>query len=73
MRHEQLNLGAGQNPSHHSVRPGSRNLVGRVVLRRDRRSVSAWRSRGCTSTACLQRLLKLCSLTDTLIIDGDGV
>ena len=35
---------------------------------------SAWRSpRLARSSADLQRLLELCSLTDTLIVDGDGV
>jgi DNA invertase Pin-like site-specific DNA recombinase len=56
-----------------SARAGFNELVGRVCCGEVGAVLGLEVSRLARSTADLQRLLELCSLTDTLIIDGDGV
>jgi len=56
-----------------SARAGFKELVGRVCCGEVGAVFGLEVSRLARSTADLQRLLELCSLTDTLIIDGDGV
>ncbi len=56
-----------------SARTGFKELVGRVCCGEVGAVFGLEVSRLARSTADLQRLLELCSLTDTLIIDGDGV
>jgi DNA invertase Pin-like site-specific DNA recombinase len=56
-----------------SARAGFNELVGRVCCGEVGAVFGLEVSRLARSTADLQRLLELCSLTDTLIIDGDGV
>jgi DNA invertase Pin-like site-specific DNA recombinase len=56
-----------------SARTGFKELVGRVCLGEIGAVFGLEVSRLARSTADLQRLLELCSLTDTLIIDSDGV
>src|SRR3954453_12112179 len=53
--------------------PASRNWGGRVCCGEVGAVFGLEVSRLARSSADLQRLLELCSLTDTLIIDGDGV
>jgi excisionase family DNA binding protein len=56
-----------------SARSGFKELVGRVCCGEVGAVLGLEVSRLARSSADLQRLLELCSLTDTLIIDGDGV
>jgi DNA invertase Pin-like site-specific DNA recombinase len=56
-----------------SVRPGFAELVKRVCLGEVGAILGLEISRFARSSADLQRLLEFCSLTDTLIIDADGV
>jgi DNA invertase Pin-like site-specific DNA recombinase len=56
-----------------SARTGFKDLVGRVCVGEVGAVFGLEVSRLARSTADLQRLLELCSLTDTLIIDGDGI
>ena len=56
-----------------SGRTGFKELVGRVCCGEVGAVFGLEVSRLARSTADLQRLLELCSLTDTLVIDGDGV
>jgi DNA invertase Pin-like site-specific DNA recombinase len=56
-----------------SGRTGFKELVGRVCCGEVGAVFGLEVSRLARSTADLQRLLELCSLTDTLIVDGDGV
>jgi DNA invertase Pin-like site-specific DNA recombinase len=56
-----------------SARTGFKDLVGRVCCGEVGAVFGLEVSRLARSTADLQRLLELCSLTDTLIIDGDGI
>lgn len=56
-----------------SGRTGFKELVGRVCCGEIGAVFGLEVSRLARSTADLQRLLELCSLTDTLIVDGDGV
>ena len=56
-----------------SARSGFKDLVGRVCVGEVGAVFGLEVSRLARSTADLQRLLELCSLTDTLIIDGDGI
>jgi DNA invertase Pin-like site-specific DNA recombinase len=56
-----------------SSRTGFKELVGRVCCGEVGAVFGLEVSRLARSTADLQRLLELCSLTDTLIVDGDGV
>jgi excisionase family DNA binding protein len=56
-----------------SARTGFKDLVGRVCMGEVGAVFGLEISRLARSTADLQRLLELCSLTDTLIIDGDGI
>jgi len=55
-----------------SARTGFKELVGRVCCGEVGAVFGLEVSRLARSSADLQRLLELCSLTDTLIIDGDG-
>src|SRR3954471_17231235 len=55
-----------------SARNGCKDLVGRVCCGEVGAVFGLEVSRLARSTADLQRLLELCSLTDTLIVDGDG-
>ncbi len=54
-------------------RVGFTDLVGRVCMGEVGAIFGLEVSRLARSSADLQRLLELCSLTDTLIVDGDGV
>jgi DNA invertase Pin-like site-specific DNA recombinase len=56
-----------------SARSGFKELVGRVCVGEVGAILGLEVSRLARSSADLQRLLELCALTDTLIIDGDGV
>jgi DNA invertase Pin-like site-specific DNA recombinase len=56
-----------------SVRPGFAELVKRVCLGEVGAILGLEISRLARSSADLQRLLEFCSVTDTLIIDADGV
>jgi DNA invertase Pin-like site-specific DNA recombinase len=56
-----------------SGRTGFKELVGRVCCGEVGAVFGLEVSRLARSTADLQRLLELCSLTDTLVVDGDGV
>jgi excisionase family DNA binding protein len=56
-----------------SGRAGFKELVGRVCCGEVGAIFGLEVSRLARSSADLQRLLELCSLTDTLIVDGDGV
>ena len=56
-----------------SARSGFKDLVGRVCCGEVGAVFGLEVSRLARSTADLQRLLELCSLTDTLIVDGDGI
>jgi DNA invertase Pin-like site-specific DNA recombinase len=56
-----------------SRRTGFKELVGRVCLGEAGAIMGLEVSRLARSTADLQRLLELCSLTNTLVIDGDGI
>src|SRR4051794_39578446 len=56
-----------------SARTGFKELVGRVCCGEVGAVFGLEVSRLARSSADLQRLLELCSLTDTLIVDGDGV
>jgi DNA invertase Pin-like site-specific DNA recombinase len=56
-----------------SARSGFKELVGRVCCGEIGAVFGLEVSRLARSTADLQRLLELCGLTDTLIVDGDGV
>jgi DNA invertase Pin-like site-specific DNA recombinase len=56
-----------------SARSGFKDLVGRVCCGEVGAVFGLEVSRLARSSADLQRLLELCSLTDTLIVDGDGV
>ncbi len=55
-----------------SARAGFKELVGRVCCGEVGAVLGLEVSRLARSSADLQRLLELCSLTDTLIIDADG-
>ncbi len=55
-----------------SAREGFKELVGRVCCGEVGAVFGLEVSRLARSSADLQRLLELCSLTDTLIVDGDG-
>jgi DNA invertase Pin-like site-specific DNA recombinase len=55
-----------------SARSGFKELVGRVCIGEVGAIIGIEVSRLARSCADLQRLLELCSLTDTLIIDADG-
>ena len=54
-----------------SARSGFKELVGRVCVGEVGAILGLEISRLARSSADLQRLLELCALTDTLIIDGD--
>jgi DNA invertase Pin-like site-specific DNA recombinase len=56
-----------------SARAGFKELVGRVCVGEVGAILGLEVSRLARSSADLQRLLELCSLTDTLIIDSDGI
>jgi hypothetical protein len=56
-----------------SARSGFKELVGRVCVGEVGAILGLEVSRLARSSADLQRLLELCALTDTLIIDSDGV
>src|SRR5215210_1577459 len=56
-----------------SARNGFKDLVGRVCCGEVGAVFGLEVSRLARSSADLQRLLELCSLTDTLIVDGDGI
>src|SRR3954454_8222413 len=56
-----------------AARHGFKDLVGRVCCGEVGAVLGLEVSRLARSSADLQRLLELCSLTDTLIIDADGV
>jgi hypothetical protein len=56
-----------------SARTGFKDLVGRVCCGEVGAVLGLEVSRLARSSADLQRLLELCSLTDTLIIDGEGI
>jgi DNA invertase Pin-like site-specific DNA recombinase len=56
-----------------SARDGFKDLVGRVCCGEVGAVFGLEVSRLARSSADLQRLLELCSLTDTLIVDGDGI
>ena len=56
-----------------SARTGFKDLVGRVCCGEVGAVFGLEVSRLARSSADLQRLLELCSLTDTLIVDGDGI
>jgi len=56
-----------------SARAGFRELVGRVCVGEVGAILGLEVSRLARSSADLQRLLELCSLSDTLIIDSDGI
>ena len=56
-----------------SARSGFKELVGRVCCGEVGAVFGLEVSRLARSSADLQRLLELCNLTDTLIVDGDGV
>jgi excisionase family DNA binding protein len=56
-----------------AARVGFTDLVGRVCMGEVGAIFGLEVSRLARSSADLQRLLELCSLTDTLIIDGDGI
>jgi DNA invertase Pin-like site-specific DNA recombinase len=56
-----------------SARHGFKELVGRVCCGEVGAVFGLEISRLARSSADLQRLLELCSLTDTLIVDGDGI
>jgi DNA invertase Pin-like site-specific DNA recombinase len=56
-----------------SARSGFKDLVGRVCCGEVGAVFGLEVSRLARSSADLQRLLELCSLTDTLFVDGDGV
>ena len=56
-----------------SARSGFKELVGRVCMGEVGAILGLEISRLARSSADLQRLLELCALTDTLIIDGDGI
>jgi DNA invertase Pin-like site-specific DNA recombinase len=56
-----------------SARSGFKELVGRVCVGEVGAILGLEVSRLARSSADLQRLLESCALTDTLIIDGDGV
>src|SRR5215218_2143354 len=56
-----------------SARSGFKDLVGRVCCGEVGAVFGLEVSRLARSSADLQRLLELCSLTDTLIVDGDGI
>lgn len=56
-----------------SERTGFKELVGRVCVGEVGAIFGLEVSRLARSSADLQRLLELCSLTDTLIVDADGV
>ena len=56
-----------------SARAGFKELVGRVCCGEVGAVFGLEVSRLARSSADLQRLLELCSLTDTLIVDGDGI
>jgi DNA invertase Pin-like site-specific DNA recombinase len=56
-----------------SARSGFKELVGRVCVGEVGAILGIEISRLARSSADLQRLLELCALTDTLIIDSDGV
>jgi DNA invertase Pin-like site-specific DNA recombinase len=61
---------SGRGGSH---RAGFKELVGKVCCGEVGAVFGLEVSRLARSTADLQRLLELCGLTDTLIVDGDGV
>jgi DNA invertase Pin-like site-specific DNA recombinase len=56
-----------------SARSGFKELVGRVCVGEIGAILGLEVSRLARSSADLQRLLELCALTDTLIIDSDGI
>jgi DNA invertase Pin-like site-specific DNA recombinase len=56
-----------------SARSGFKELVGRVCVSEVGAILGLEVSRLARSSADLQRLLELCALTDTLIIDSDGI
>ena len=56
-----------------SARSGFKELVGRVCVGEMGAILGLEVSRLARSSADLQRLLELCALTDTLIIDSDGI
>jgi DNA invertase Pin-like site-specific DNA recombinase len=56
-----------------SARTGFKELVGKVCCGEVGAVFGLEVSRLARSTADLQRLLELCSLTETLIVDGDGI
>jgi DNA invertase Pin-like site-specific DNA recombinase len=56
-----------------SARAGFKELVGRVCVGEVGAILGLEVSRLARSSADLQRLLELCALTDTLIIDSDGI
>jgi DNA invertase Pin-like site-specific DNA recombinase len=56
-----------------SARTGFKELVGRVCVGEVGAILGLEVSRLARSSADLQRLLELCALTDTLIIDSDGI
>lgn len=55
-----------------SARAGFRELVGRVCMGEVGVILGLEVSRLARSSADLQRLLELCSVSETLIVDGDG-
>src|SRR4051794_24697302 len=64
-----LGLSGRGGPARHGVK----DLLGRVCCGEVRAVFGLEVSRLARSSADLQRLLELCSLTDTLIVDGDGI
>src|ERR1700730_16913058 len=56
-----------------SARSGFKELVGRVCVGEVGAILGLEVSRLARSSADLQRLLELCALTDTLLIDSDGI
>ena len=56
-----------------SIRPGFKELVSRVCVGEVGAIFGLEVSRLARSSADFQRLLEFCSLTDTLIVDADGI
>jgi DNA invertase Pin-like site-specific DNA recombinase len=68
-----IDVDLGQSARAGSMRPGFAELVKRVCVGEVGAIFGLEISRLARSSADLQRLLEFCSLTDTLIIDADGV
>jgi len=68
-----LDADLGVSARHGSMRAGFKELVSRVCLGEVGAVFGLEVSRLARSSADLQRLLEFCSLTDTLIIDADGI